>query len=280
MPNLEQSIVEWRRTMLAARPVSPATIDELENHLRETVDDLIRSGLTEADAFQRAATQLGGAGLLASEFQKLNQGTWLPVKVISAIGLLAALALAALLFARFGAGRLSLLLASHVFLVTLGYTTTLLIGALGICFVSHRCFAELSFSRRRALARVTFRLGCVATVLSAGGVILGMIWAKAEWGRYWAWDIKETGGLAVVVWQVVFLAAHWFARLRARALLLSLLGNVVVSLAWFGGNLASGLHSYGPLNYWLLLMAGVVFNLALLLMGLAPAGWLRPAQRC
>jgi cytochrome c assembly protein len=161
--------------------------------------------------------------------------------------------------------------------VTLGYTTTFLVGALGICFVGQRCFSDFSPSRMHSLTRVTFILGCVAASLTAVGVLLGAIWAKAEWGRYWAWDAKETGGFAVILWQVFFLIAHRFAFGTARGILtMSLLGNIVVSLGWFGANLLSGgLHSYGTRNVALLLLAAVVSNLAFFLVGFAPAGWLR-----
>jgi hypothetical protein len=273
MRNLEQLIAEWRRTMMAATKVSHATLDELENHLRENVDQLVRSGMAEAEAFQRAITQLGGAPGIAAEFQKLGQCTWLPVKVIIGFGLLATLAMPLLLMARFDAGRLSFLLPSHVTTVTLGYTTTFLVGALGICFVGQRCFSDFSV---HALTRVTFILGCVAAGLTTVGLILGMVWAKAQWGRYWSWDAKEIGVLGVIVWQACFLFAHRLRRTTVRAVLvMSVVGNVVVSLGWFGANLLGGLHSYGTSNYLWFLLAAVIGNLVVFLVGLAPAGWLR-----
>jgi len=280
MHNLEQLIAEWRKTMMTAHNIGRETLDELENHLREDVDQLVQSGMAEPEAFQRAVTQLGGARTIASEFQKLDQPTWLPVKVITGIGIMAALGWALLLIARFDNGRLSFLLASHVFMVTLGYTTTFLVGALGICFVGQRCFSDFSPLRMRSLTRVTFVLGSVAAGLTAGGVILGMVWAKTEWGRYWAWDTKEIGAFAVIAWQLCFLFAHRFACRTARGVLvMSVLGNIVVGLGWFGANLLSdGLHGYGTRNYSLLLLAAVASNFAFFLIGLAPAGWLRPRK--
>jgi len=277
MHNLEESIAQWRRTIMAAPTFSHETLDELENHLRENVDQLVRSGMTESEAFQRAITQLGGVRGIASEFQKLDQPTWLPVKVITGIGVTTALALAILLIVRFDTGRLSFLLASHVFMVTLGYTTTFLIGALGICFVVQRCLSDFSPFRVRSFTRVTFILGGAAACLTAVGIILAMVWAKNEWGRYWAWDPKETGAFAVITWQLCFLLAHRFACHTARGILvMSVLGNIVVGFGWFGPNLLSdGLHAYGTRNYLLLLLAAVVFNFAVFVIGLAPAGWLR-----
>lgn len=276
MHNLENSIAEWRKTMMAGARVSREALDELENHLRENVDQLTRSGMTEPEAFQRAVTQLGGPLTLASEFQKLDQSTWWPIKGVIGIGATVALALTIFLIVRFDPSRSGLLLAIHVFSVTLGYTTTFLIGALGICFVGRRCLSDFSPPRTRSLTRVTFTLGCVAAGLTAVGIILGMLWAKAEWGRYWAWDPKEIGGLCVIVWLICFLAVHRLPRMTAQGVLvMSIMGNIVVSLAWFGGNLLAGLHSYGTSNYSWILLAAVLSNLAIFLIGFAPAGWLR-----
>jgi ABC-type transport system involved in cytochrome c biogenesis permease subunit len=131
----------------------------------------------------------------------------------------------------------------------------------------------------RSLTRATFVLGWVAAGLTAVGVILGMVWAKSEWGRYWAWDAKEIGGFSVVAWLACFLFAHRFAAGGARGVLVvSVLGNIVVSLAWFGANLLDGLHRYGTPNYSLLLLAAIALNFAFFLIGLAPAGWLRPRK--
>src|SRR4051812_47433490 len=166
MHNLEQLLVEWRKTAIAAPGVELETIDELEIHLRETAEELVRSGLTDPEAFQRAVKQLGTVPALASEFQKLDPPVWLPVKVALGSGIITAL-LALLLSARFGASRSGFLLASHVFTVTLGYTTTYLLGALGICFVGQRCVSGFSPLRERSLTRVTFLLGSVAAGLTA-----------------------------------------------------------------------------------------------------------------
>lgn len=277
MHNLEKSIAEWRKTMMAAPAVSHETLDELENHLRENVEQLVRSGMTEPEAFEHAVAQLGGARMIGSEFRKLDQSTWLPVKLVIGFGLMSALAMMIFVIAQLDVGRMNFLLASHVFLVVLGYTTTFLVGALGVCFVAQRCLSDFSPFRMRSLTRVTFLLGCVAASLTAVGIILGMFWAKTEWGRYWAWDKKEIGAFVVIAWQLCFLFAHRLSHVTIRGVLvMSLLGNIVVGLGWFGANLLhDGLHSYGMRNYALLLLAAVISNFAFFLIGLAPAGWLR-----
>jgi hypothetical protein len=72
MFNLEQSIVEWRRQMLAAGINKPAPLEELEGHLREEIEQLSKSGLTPPDAFEAAVQQIGSAILLKKEFKKVG----------------------------------------------------------------------------------------------------------------------------------------------------------------------------------------------------------------
>jgi hypothetical protein len=273
MSNLDKLIIEWRHSLLADRKVSPETVDELEDHLRENISRLLRTGITEADAFKCAIQELGGTVALSAEFRKLDGVTWLPVKLVTAIAITAALAIITLVIARFN-GRSDLLLASHVLLVTFGYTATFLVGALGICFVAQRSFAD--FRLPRSLPRVTFIFGCFALAFTAAGAALGMVWAKAEWGRYWNWDARESGAFIILLWQACFVLCHRLGPATPRGLLVSsLIGNIVVALGWFGANLFGQLHSYATTSYMALLLAIVLPNIAFFLAGFAPAGWLR-----
>jgi hypothetical protein len=274
MHDLERLIAEWRKT--AATPdVSPETLDELETHLRETVDRLVCSGMTVASAFKRAVVELGHMPKISSEFRKLDEPLWLPVKLAMGATALVALVTAIFVIARVDSGRSNLLLATHTFTVTLGYTMTLLIGGLGICFVSQRSFEDFPTSRLHSIARVSLVLGSIALFFTTLGVFLGMVWAKIEWSRYWAWDSKEIGGLSVIVWLTCYLIAHRFFKNSARGVLaISILGNIVVSLAWFGPQ-ANGLHQYGSANNSLLLTLAIAANLAIFAVGWLPAGWLR-----
>jgi hypothetical protein len=57
MHNLERSITEWRKTMMAAPGASHETLDELENHL-EKMGATVRSGMTEPEAFEQRSRNL------------------------------------------------------------------------------------------------------------------------------------------------------------------------------------------------------------------------------
>jgi hypothetical protein len=273
MHNLEKFISEWRKS--AATNVSADAVDELETHLRETTEQLVRSGMNPADAFQRALADLGNMPKIASEFRKLDEPLWLPVKLAIGVTALLALILAIFVIVRLDFCRGWLLLAAHQFTVILGYTLTLLIGGLGICFVSQRCVEDFSTSRLHSIARVSLVLGSVALFLTTLGVLLAMVWAKIEWGRYWAWDAKEIGGFSVVVWLVCYLVAHRLFKNSERGVLaISMLGNIVVILAWFGTQV-NGLHQYGTSYRSLLLIIAVLVNLAFFAVGFVPAGRLR-----
>jgi len=70
MFELEKAIADWRQQMLAAGIKTPVPLDELENHLREDVEQLKHEGLSEPQAFETAVLQIGQACALKSEFAK------------------------------------------------------------------------------------------------------------------------------------------------------------------------------------------------------------------
>ncbi len=70
MFNLNEKIAEWRRQMLAAGIKTPVPLNELESHLREDVEQQMRSGLAEHQAFAIALQRIGQANALKAEFEK------------------------------------------------------------------------------------------------------------------------------------------------------------------------------------------------------------------
>ena len=73
MFDLEQSINEWRRQMLAAGVKTPAPLEELECHLREDVEQQAKAGLSEAEAFTGAVQKIGEAQAVKKEFEKVEE---------------------------------------------------------------------------------------------------------------------------------------------------------------------------------------------------------------
>lgn len=79
------------------------------------------------------------------------------------------------------------------------------------------------------------------------GILLGGWWADHSWGRWWAFDPKETW--ALVTWIIYLIVIHLrFTTGRNRALItawLSVVGFIVMLWTYFGVNLLlPGLHAY------------------------------------
>jgi len=98
-----------------------------------------------------------------------------------------------------------------------------------------------------ALERLTFQMHAFAfPIWTFAALIAGPIWAEAAWGRYWAWDPKETW--AFISWVVY--AGYLHARAtpsvrRTTATWIAVIGFVTMLMNLFGVNLFfDGLHSY------------------------------------
>jgi ABC-type transport system involved in cytochrome c biogenesis permease subunit len=170
-------------------------------------------------------------------------------------------------------------LATHVVVVTLGYSSVGLAGLLGIIYIL-RGLLTSSFSAVTAasLSRMIYGVICFATLCSFVGTILGGIWADQSWGRFWGWDPKENGALLIVLWNATILHARWGGLIRERGLaVMSVFGNIVVSLSWFGVNmLGVGLHSYGFMDQaFSTLTAFIASQLVVIGLGLIPQRYWR-----
>jgi hypothetical protein len=72
MFDLEKTIAEWRKQMLAAGIKTPVPLDELEMHLREEIERQTKSGLSEQEAFHSSAQKIGQGKVLKNEFNKVE----------------------------------------------------------------------------------------------------------------------------------------------------------------------------------------------------------------
>jgi len=159
-------------------------------------------------------------------------------------------------------------LATHVVIITIGYSATYLAGFLAALYIL-RGLLTRSLDRDTAivLERMVYGILCFATLFSLVGTILGGIWADQSWGRFWGWDPKENGALIIVIWNALILHVRWGKLSGPRGLMaLAVFGNIVTSWSWFGTNLLGvGLHSYGftDRGFWALLFFAA-FNLLLI----------------
>lgn len=139
-------------------------------------------------------------------------------------------------------------LATHVIIITLGYSGMFLAGALGILFFVKGVFVKrFDQTEARVIAGMVYGITCFALLFNVVGTILGGIWADQSWGRFWGWDPKENGALMIVLMGAIILHARWGGIARERGIMaLAITGNIVTAWSWFGTNLLGvGLHSYG-----------------------------------
>jgi len=87
MFNLQQSIADWRQQMLAAGLQTPVPLEELEIHLREDVEQQMKSGINAQRAFGIAMGKIGQAPELKMEFKKVSTPMEMP-EVIKLAGVI------------------------------------------------------------------------------------------------------------------------------------------------------------------------------------------------
>jgi hypothetical protein len=76
MFDLEQAILQWRQQMLAAGIQSPVPLEELESHLRDELEQQMKSGLEPKAALAVAIEKVGQAQNLKAEFIKVRPIKW------------------------------------------------------------------------------------------------------------------------------------------------------------------------------------------------------------
>ena len=169
-------------------------------------------------------------------------------------------------------------LATHVVIITIGYSTTFLAGFLGIAYVFYHLksavFRKPEGKLKKTLESMIFGITCFSLLFSLVGTVLGGIWADQSWGRFWGWDAKENGALLIVIWNALLLHARFSGIARTRGLAaIAIFGNVVTAWSWFGTNmLGVGLHSYGFMDKaFNSLMGFILSQLAIIALAYVPA---------
>jgi ABC-type transport system involved in cytochrome c biogenesis permease subunit len=159
-------------------------------------------------------------------------------------------------------------LATHVVIITFGYSAIFLAGALAILFVLLGVFSSrFNKDTARSLSAMVYGIICFGTLFSLVGTILGGIWADQSWGRFWGWDPKENGALMIVIMGAIYLHARWGGICKERGLMaLAICGNIITAWSWFGTNmLPVGLHSYGRMDSAYAWLIGFVLAQVLLI---------------
>lgn len=104
------------------------------------------------------------------------------------------------------------------------------------------------------------------------GTFLGGVWANESWGRYWAWDPKETWALISVLVYVIVLHLRLVPATRNSIVfnLASLWAFSAIVMTSFGVNYyLSGLHSYAkgdpvPVPSWVYFAIAILFIISII----------------
>jgi len=104
------------------------------------------------------------------------------------------------------------------------------------------------------------------------GTFLGGVWANESWGRYWAWDPKETWALISILIYAVVLHLRLIPGTRSSIIynLASLWAFASIIMTSFGVNYyLSGLHSYAkgdpvPVPFWVYILTAILLGISVL----------------
>jgi ABC-type transport system involved in cytochrome c biogenesis permease subunit len=163
-------------------------------------------------------------------------------------------------------------LATHVVIITIGYSITLLNACLSNFYIlGCLFFSPDSLPSLKKISQSLYALILLALITSAVGTALGGVWADQSWGRFWGWDPKENGALMIVLWQALAIHAKKFGYISHKGLLVMTSWGAIITLwSWFGVNmLGVGLHTYGFMDQaFLALIFAVGFQLAIGFLGM------------
>lgn len=140
----------------------------------------------------------------------------------------------------------------HVAVITMSY------GFLGLgALVAVVNLLLMFFQNQKIYERLEMQINQLSSVIEmtliagiyllAIGTFLGGVWANESWGRYWAWDPKETWALVTLIAYAIILHLRLVPGLKGRVLFnaTALIGFGTVLMTYFGVNYyLSGLHSY------------------------------------
>ncbi|RBQ29131.1 cytochrome c biogenesis protein CcsA [Aliarcobacter vitoriensis] len=102
----------------------------------------------------------------------------------------------------------------------------------------------LSIKEASRINEISILIGIILLVI---GNFLGGIWANESWGRYWAWDPKETWTLISIIIYVIIIHLKYIKNVINDYILslLSVISYFSIIMTYFGVNyFLSGKHSY------------------------------------
>ncbi len=142
---LTEAVETWRSQFQSQSSIAPGDLDELESHLRDSVEELAEGGLSEEEAFLIARQRMGQPALLSTEFRKVHPSRlwtsrvcWMLVGFLS-FSLIEDLSNALSKTASMGSSMLGL---ASLWSNVLGVILLLLPWSLFLLFLSRRCLGK------------------------------------------------------------------------------------------------------------------------------------------
>lgn len=281
MFNLEEKLNDWRASLPPALQENHELLEELESHLREAFEQQIKFGKSPESAWDAALSAMGNTQHVAREFAKVRRQIWWPAWIAALLLILIVGCVLALMIARFSAGSIRPLLATHVVFITAGYLSMFAIGLLGAWAVLVRVLRGWSDREEIAFESACAKLSLFALITTFVGCALGAWWANEYLGRWWGWDPKEIGGLCVLAWSCVLLQSFRSQRTPAQLRLCNaIIANMIVATGWFGPALMSS-HSYPATNttIGMLLAIFLVIQVVFIYLAQLPEGAIKMGGR-
>lgn len=142
-------------------------------------------------------------------------------------------------------------LAIHVSLAILSYGVFAVAAGLGAMYLFRDKLAGdknlgKTIAEKNTLDLISYRVVSFGFIFLTLVMITGAIWAESAWGRYWAWDPKETWSF--ITWIIYAIYLHlrrskgWAGR---RTAIFAIVGFICVVFTYIGVNtLLPSLHSY------------------------------------
>ncbi|MFV7789701.1 cytochrome c biogenesis protein CcsA [Aliarcobacter lanthieri] len=144
--------------------------------------------------------------------------------------------------------HVSVITASYGFLALsalLGFFTLILYICANPKYENEKFFRILlSIKESSKINEISILIGIIFLVI---GNFLGGIWANESWGRYWAWDPKETWTLISIIVYVIIIHLKYIKNAIDDYILsvLSVIAYLSIIMTYFGVNyFLSGKHSY------------------------------------
>ena len=143
----------------------------------------------------------------------------------------------------------NLLLSVHVAVAIVAYGSFTIAAAAAILFLIQPEGGRWGLPKPEILDEIGYKAVVVGYPFLTLVIILGALWADVAWGRYWAWDPKETASLVTWLIYGAYLHARVVRGWRGnRAATLLLLGFAATLFTYFGNLFFGGLHSYAGLK--------------------------------